>query len=699
MQNKQIDSINNMAAQESKEETIASGLSEIYHDETGKLIDVKKLIIRKKRSWIVWVTNAVIGLACLAAVAWGLKHFMSQGISSEALEFSVLADKQPVAGEEFYVMVNFKNSNPVNLDNVELHLTYPEGFVFVDSSPVADVANNTWRIGALPMGAFSQIKIKGKLIIPLNQKQMIIGELRYRTEGFSSEFKKVANLELSVTDIGLDFSIIRPDTVLVGEKQKMVIKYRGRQKYLDNFRLQVEPSNPGNVEFITDVQKSSGIELVKPWVWQVSDLSEQDKEIVIYYKVLDKIGDKQHFDLDFKYRLATPISDSVSKISTSTGQIAELDELLGQLSTSSTSVEISKPVESFYSLAHEAFDQELIKNDLNLLMIINGSDKDQGVDFGQTLHYALSYNNKGEANLENVVITAVLETDLIDWASFKDKNHGLVKNNTITWTKDQISDLGRIGKGANGTIDFTVKLKEPGSNFKTDQIKSYAQFQVQSAGDLEALLKLIKERDTKATEADQPNSNQSESKKDADSALIGLLENKSNVIVNKVNSDFQIEQTLRYFNEDNIPVGAGPLPLEVAKDTSLRVYWKLKNSFHDLDTVKVSVKLPDYVTWQEKSQLSAGTIRWDETSRQVIWELQNLPKTAGEATAEFSINIKPKPEQKNQIIIILPMADANANDISTKGSVHRTSKVKTSKLEDDDIVRTVNLDAASGLIK
>jgi len=686
MKNKQVQEVNDLIVQETKEQTIADGLSEIYHDEDGKMIDVKKLIIKKKKGLIFWSISVAIIITCLSLAYFGLKHLMKQGINTDAVDFNISLDKQPIAGEEFFVLVDYQNNNQLAINNVQIHLTYPDDLIYVDSLPVADSDHNTWQIGMLPAGARGQLKIKVKIITEPGKSSLISGELRYNPEGFSSEFKKVANTNVSISDTGLDISIINSDSILVGEKQKIVIRYRARQKFLDNYRLVIEPANPNNLEFIADVQKNQNIELIKPWVWQVTNISDQEQELVIYYKLIDQVASKQFFDFKFSYRLSAPYVGPEVMASSSTSSL-QMQNLVGEHTTSS-SVEISRPPESFYYFKNQTLELEVVKNSLNLLLLINGSDKDQSVDFGQTLNYSLSYNNKGETPLEDLSFTVVIDSDLVDWTSLKDRNHGLAKNNTISWSKDQIKDLGTLAKGSSGSIDFSVRLKEAGSEVKTDQIKSYAQFKVGSSNDLESLIKIIKERESSV---ESPNA--------TSSPAILAESNQSNIITNRVNSDFQVEQKILYFNEDNIPVGAGPLPLEVDKDTSLRVFWKIKNSFHDLETVKVAVKLPEYAKWQEKSSLSGGSIRFDETSKQVIWELQNLSKAMGEATAEFSLNFKPTTSQRNQIIILLPMCEATATDVLTKSGIRRTSKVKTSKLEDDTIVRTVNLDAASGLIK
>jgi putative component of toxin-antitoxin plasmid stabilization module len=673
MKNQSVDKIGDSVAKAKKDQVIMKGLAEIYHDDEGKLIDVKKLEIKKAPGWRWWLM--MVGMALV--LLWGgyalFKHFLKQGVSTDAVTVNISLDHQPVAGEEFALVVDYTNNNQLEITDAELHLVYPQELIYLSSLPAPLENNNTWSVGSLPAGASGQIRIKARLISDLTKNSLVMGELRYRLQGFSTEYKKSADLNLALGDLGLDIEIVSPDSVLVGERQKLVVKYKGRKPYLDNFRLVVEPSNPNNLEFINDAQKNPDLTLVKPWVWQVNKLIDGPQEIVIYYKVIDKLEAKQIFNFKFSYLLGVTGAEATT-IASGTQQI-----------------EISRPTEVFYPFKEEGLELELVKNSLNLLVLVNGSDKDQGVDFGQTLNYSLSYDNKGETALNDLSVTAVMEGDLVDWASLKDKNRGIIKGNTITWSPEQIPALASLAKGASGAIDFSLKLKEAGSGAKSEQVRSYAQFQTGVGTDLASLVKMIKEREEGAEAGGDGQ---------AETALASLTDNnRSNTIISRVNSDFQLSQRVLYFNDDNIPVGSGPLPLEVDKETGLRVYWKLKNSFHDLEGVRVAVKLPEYAQWQDRLVTTVGNLRYDPASRQVIWEIPQLARNNSEIQAEFSLNFKPLASQRNKIIVLLPVVEAQATDTVTKGSIKRSASVKTSKLEDDSVVQSVNLDAASGLIK
>jgi len=163
------------------------------------------------------------------------------------------------------------------------------------------------------------------------------------------------------------------------------------------------------------------------------------------------------------------------------------------------------------------------------------------------------------------------------------------------------------------------------------------------------------------------------------------IDNRSNTVINKINSDLTLKEEVRYFNEDNIPVGGGPLPPEVGETTSFKVYWVLTNNLHELREAKVEVSLPDYVSWDNKNRTSVGTVSYDGSNHKVIWQIGRLPITVYRADAEFNISITPREEDINKIMVLLSGSGISAVDNETGGFINRKTGAKTTKLEDDEI--------------
>jgi hypothetical protein len=350
---------------------------------------------------------------------------------------------------------------------------------------------------------------------------------------------------------------------------------------------------------------------------------------------------KKEENFTIKYRIKNKIADNQQIVLTFVANVASKD----------------------YPFLVQTISFQVMKSDLNLNLILNGSNADQPVNFGQAMNYSIAYANKGEAAMQDVVIMAVLNSDFIDWTTLSDVNKGREMGNTITWTKNEVPDLAKIDAGEKGTIDFSVnvlpfKENDLGKNFK---IESYAQYAV---GGLDKL--------------------GSVASSSASSTSAGI-DNQSNTINSTINSDLGFKEQVRYFDENNMPVGDGPLPPVVGQTTSFKVYWNLTNNLHDLNDVSLETVLPNGVEWSAHNRTSVGTLAYDAASKKVTWNIGRLPITVFQASAEFDISLTPTQDQRNKIVVLVSGSQVTATDANTGASLEKDSVPKTTKLEDDSI--------------
>ena len=172
-------------------------------------------------------------------------------------------------------------------------------------------------------------------------------------------------------------------------------------------------------------------------------------------------------------------------------------------------------------------------------------------------------------------------------------------------------------------------------------------------------------------------------------------DNKSNTITSKINSDLSLDEQIRYFNTDNLPVGSGPLPPQVGQKTTFRVYWTVKNNLHELSDTSVVLPLPSYINWENSNTTNVGSLSFDATNHQVVWEIGRLPLSVYRADAEFSLSLTPAESDRNKILVISPGSSVSAMDTETKDTIIKKLGAKTTKLEDDDIAGLNN----SGIVQ
>lgn len=314
------------------------------------------------------------------------------------------------------------------------------------------------------------------------------------------------------------------------------------------------------------------------------------------------------------------------------------------------------PDGQIYTFFEKIITPEIVKSDLNLSLFLNGSKNSQPVSFGGTLNYTLNYSNKGVNTLKDVVLMGVLDGFLFDWSTLKMEVNGENRNNKmIVWNKQTIPALAELKPGDEGEISFSIDLREYSNEYfgRPLEVSVYAQH---GAGGQET-----------AAEG-----------------------NRSNNILSKLNSDLALLEKIRYFDDDNAPVGSGPLPPKVNETSSFRVYWTVTNNIHELNQVEVILNLPRYVSWLGNEQKTVGEMFYDSDRHAVIWNIGRLPVSVYQVDAAFSISLTPTESDFNKVLVLSSGASVSATDYETQVTITDKSEPKTTKLEDDDIASLNN---------
>ncbi len=600
--------------------SVSASLSEIYQDENGQRVNVKEMDIKKRRSPLVRSLLVMVYVLAFALVAAGTYYWVvNRSTDTSAVDIEIAAPESLKANQEFSYVISYRSRENIDLDNLELTVVYPDNFVLASSEPAATEHNNKWDLGHLEARGSGRIEIKGRMVARPGDSNIIFADLSYQPAQLTTTFKKSTSKDIVLAASGLDITAAAPGSALVGQEQTLLVTYKAQEtNFIDAFTIRVDRLE--QLSIVEPKELPAGIERADTGVWNVSKL-EAGKEVQfpIKFKFTEKKNDSENLKLHFEY---TPANS-----------------------------------ERAYAFEEKTLPVDIIKNSLNLTIVANGASGDQGADFGQPVNYSISYANKGEETMNNVVIMAVLEGDAIDWRTIVDKNGGKVSGSSIVWTSNEIPALKAVSKDQSGTIDFTVPIRpvSEASLITSLEIKSYAQFAV---GD-------------KTEELSREN--------DA---------NRSNEIVIRVNSDTSLDEAARYFDEDNIAVGTGPLPPRVGETTTVKVYWNITNSLHELGALKVTTKLPSYVSWNGYEQAAVGDLSYDPSTNEVSWMVGRLPISAQSVSAEFSIAIKPRATDRNKVLILTSDTTLSATDNVTSHEIKQVLKSQTTRLEKDQIADT-----------
>lgn len=634
----QVKIFENAVLKEVRQEEIDDNLSEIYRDKSGELVDVSHLS-HKKDFIFVSVIKKLFVLAVLFCLGYCFYfYFTNQSANTTSVDLAISAPENVKAGENFNYTIHYKNNSKFALNSLRLELKYPDNFV-VDNISGAGIeavststVQNYFNLPSLPIGGEMNIVVSGKLLAKKDSANLFAASLSYQPGTFSSEFKKEAAVSVLINDLGFDLDYEYANAALVGEDSQVDLVFSNvKDNFLNDF--EVSFSFPENI-VLTDIPTPTSTDATSSKnTLTVTKISN------LVWQVHGLASSTETYHLPIHYKVNKKIDDNQEII-------IRLDKKMDNGKS--------------YVFAEKNIQLNVMNSNLNLTLILNGSKNDNTANFGDTLNYSLVYANKSDSQLKDVVIMAVLKSDFLDWSSFKNLQQGKVGENTVTWTKEQIPALANLAPGEEGTIDFSIGVR-PYNNSdlgKSFTVTSYSQFNI--------------------------NNRQG-----------GLNDSKSNNIITKINSDLKLTEKVLYFDNNNTPVGSGPLPPKVNQKTSVKVYWQIENNLHELNNTRVVTKLPDYVNFEGKNNISTGDLSFDSASHSVIWNIGNLPVSTYQAQAEFKISVTPTDVQRNSLLILLNGTTVSAVDSDTNSLIEKKGNSKTTKLEDDDIANLNN----SGLVE
>ncbi len=87
---------------------------------------------------------------------------VNAGISGVSVEMKM--PEAVVNGEEFEIVVSYRNVSEVDFSDLNLKLEYPPSFSFASATLKPDEANNIWGLGELRKNSEGEFKIKGSII-------------------------------------------------------------------------------------------------------------------------------------------------------------------------------------------------------------------------------------------------------------------------------------------------------------------------------------------------------------------------------------------------------------------------------------------------------------------------------------------------------------------------------------------------------
>jgi hypothetical protein len=318
---------------------------------------------------------------------------------------------------------------------------------------------------------------------------------------------------------------------------------------------------------------------------------------------------------------------------------------------------------AFLALQRNRATVPVLAGDLALRLVVNGGTGERNVRPGEPISVALGYENTSAETLKGTTVTLRFEsfingksttgTSLLQWTALDDPAGGATNTRariqTLTYDAKRLRALEVLLPQGQGSLEASLPTLMVASGTKEATIVVSAVAQVPTIGNATV------NRTVKA----QP-------------------------VTIRYRSDAELSAEARYYTEEGIPLGSGPLPPVVGKATAYRVVWRVKKTLHSLDQMQLRAVLPASVTWTERATAEAGSVTYDPTSRTVTWKLLHLPESVKEVEATFEIQITPNAADAGRFAALLGETLLEARDPLVQALIVQTKPPLNTDLQDDE---------------
>lgn len=580
-------------AEKAKDQEINKQLASIYRDDKGRLPDMKEIDMRKSHPFLRAIFIILFIGALLAGAAWVGFFALSGGkkYADEHVSLVVSGPAGVTAGATTTYVIKYKNDQTTALQNAVLNIQYPEGFVYISSEPAANNAGHTeWTIGNIAPYKQGEISVTGIMSGSINQKQSWRVLLGYQPENMNSKLQKTFIFDVAADSSPFSLAVTGPDKTIIGNEAKYIFIVK-KESDTTIKQLQLKPAIPANF-YIT----SSSPALNKDGAWLIDAAKKTSTSTAV--------ANNWIFKLNGKYS------------SSSEPYITMLADLF------------STEKNTKYSLAQSSVTTNLLQNNLDFSLAINGSMGNFNSQPGDTLNITIYLKNLNTADIKNASLKLILDApsankqSIVNWAQITDDKDGDIKGTQvdnslrrgeISWNKAKLPELATMSQNDEASIDIRLPLKDA-SSFSLSELTSYK-------------INVIAE--TTFTDG------------------AGVAHTfSSNPIIITLNSDLKFE----------------PRDSVSEDGQTHEITWVLTNNFHPLKNIALSADVYGDVSLQSDTSTPAGQFVYDKNAKKVAWSIPEMPESVDVLAQPFSITLnKINPSQE----MLMSKVHITADDATT----------------------------------
>ncbi len=610
---------------------LKQGIESIYDssDHIGNDVSIIKPSKSRRRWWIIAIVALL--LACAITTWLGFRVFSNhQPFHEDRVSIKMDGPRTVASSEEVTYTIVYRNDDPNPMTKVVITASYPQGFSVISTEPSASNSlNNRWEQDFLKTGEVGTITIKGQLRGNEGQEQALKANLTYVPANFNSPFSQEDTLLVTVQSSLLHLQIHGPAQANPGDEVQYEITYDDFSSIYKKDDVQLRVTYPKGFAFKESDPKA--------------DFGQDVWTSVALLKGIDPNTRQGKVRISGTFNPESP--------SGTVGFGAVFGYGHGDV---------------FTPEKNETTSTEITKSDLILHLRVNDMPTNPVVNVGEPLGVVLDYENTGKYPLSDVTLAVKMEGPFIDWSTLKDSKSAEFSNDSLTWSKGKTISLADVAPGAKGQVSFHVSLQNSASI--ANLIKG---------GMVDVNKALAFNASALATYTVAPYKD--------NLPTGGTVEAKTGATTVMINSDLAFVAQARYFDDQQTPVGSGPLPPRVGQTTVYSISWNLQNTLHDLDQIRVTTILPPDVMWSSHERADVGAIEYDDATRSVSWVIDRMSATQPVLTADFTVSITPAATYAQKLITLTGDSGVTAKDMINNSSVSLKRPSLTTNLDFDPV--------------
>jgi len=600
-------------------------LGEIYNADETDLTQMSRRSIKRPgspRRRRLIIATAAVIILAATAIA-GFLVFTQRDTTAKELSVELTGPEAVASGESVVLTVTLHNTDNIPSTETLVQFQYPTQFQATSASWAAtDESRTTFSIGSILSGEEKTLTVTGVLTGSIGDTAAFSLVARYQPSNFSSPFEVRRSLAITLTSSVLELSLAGPTTVVVGQTL--------------TYTAELTNTSVGPLDDV-------GLELTLPAGFVLS-------------------SSEPGFD-DRRWQPNGPFPNGAKQAFTFKGSFPERQGDTGELRLEAylEPAGSSRQVQQSASLVLFVVEPQASLS----LLVDNTTVVNSDVD--KSIEAAIRLRNLGEATLHEVelVVTLTSKHDdgeftaaLYDRDSVSGSDGGQFDGQRIRWTSADWPALASLKPGADLRTSFRLQTVNELSGDVTETTHPRIAMQAKLS------TKKIEQSSSEAI----------------------VYEIASSTVDVRLAAPSSVSSTARYYDEDFVALGSGPLPPVVGQATTYRIIWSIATTANELNGVVLTGHLSDRAVWTGQSQVAAGEpLAYDPATRTVTWKINTVPahRTDTSVNAWFDVTITPLTADVGFVLDLVEAIELQGQDGYTGKNAYQRLPPLTTELDAD----------------